>query len=92
MTTCISFVSECSALVIMAQNSHSGLYLCRRSARQQDEEHLDGVKLGKDAPEDWQGDVMNPRYTLMSTNSICMLLRRSSLCVFPRRAGRFSEA
>ena len=43
----------------MAQNSHSGLYWCRRSARQEDEERLDGVKLGKDAPEDWQGAVMN---------------------------------
>ena len=59
MTICISFVSECCALVIMAQNSHSRVSLCRHSARRGDEEHLDGVKLSKDAPEDWHRAVMN---------------------------------
>lgn len=59
MTICISFVSECYALLIMARNSHSRVYLCRHSARQGDEERLDGVKHGKDAPEDWHRAVMN---------------------------------
>lgn len=37
----------------MAQYSHCGVYLCQHAETPGDEERADGVKLDKDAPEDW---------------------------------------
>lgn len=56
---CISFVTRGYTLLIMAQKSHSRVYLCQHFESQGDEERLEAVLLGKDAPENWQRAAMN---------------------------------